>query len=261
MPERAATLIAEERAALLGFLANVEGEPWSTPTAWRGWTVKEVVAHLVENELALGRVIRRETDEWRVTDETEEAGIGNWRPLPGVAVRSALWQHGLAAQRLMDSLSDEAWDRAVPLEVAKSDVRFRGRLRLRDLARLRLFDSSVHGHDVTEALGGEPIWGKRLPYLAEFVIRAAPGLLTGAGVPPDGALAVTVEGSEPRTLDGRAGAWALTDDEAPVTVTTSPETLVLAAAGRLTVAELLAASKVEGDAASAERILTVVRLF
>ena len=38
-----------------------------------------------------------------------EEGIAKWRALPGEAVRAALWQHGTAAQRVLDAMTEDVW--------------------------------------------------------------------------------------------------------------------------------------------------------
>lgn len=255
-------MVAEEHAALLGFLARVEGEAWSAPTQARGWTVKEVVAHLVEGELDFGRIVRREVEEYRVSDQSDDEGVDRWRALPGVAVRAALWQHGTAAQRLIDALTDDAWGRVVPVEVRTGGLKWRAPLRMRQILRMRLFDLCVHGHDVASALGEEPWWEGRLPFMAEYVIRAAPGLLEARGLPAAGALSLRVDGLAPCTLDGRTGEWAVSAAaDAAASVALDRPTLVLAATGRMALDEALGSATVVGDAEAARAILESLRLY
>src|SRR6266487_6461082 len=102
MQDPAVRLISDQRAALLTFLAPVAGEDWSNPTVCTGWSVKDVLAHMVEGELNVGRVYRGEVREQGYIDPEE--GIAKWRALPGEAVRASLWQHGTAAQRVLDAL-------------------------------------------------------------------------------------------------------------------------------------------------------------
>ena len=54
-------LFPRERAALLGLLASLEPEDWHAPTACEGWSVKDVAAHLVADDL--GR-LSRGRDGW-----------------------------------------------------------------------------------------------------------------------------------------------------------------------------------------------------
>lgn len=255
-------MVAEERAALLGFLARVEGESWSVPTKARGWTVKEVVAHVVEGELEVGRLVRREIEEYRVTDASDEEGVDRWRALPGVAVRGALWQHGTAAQRLIDAPPQEGWRREIPADVRTGGLSWKGTVRLAQILRMHLFDLCLHGHDIATALGAEPWWEPRLLFMAEHTLRAGPLALEARGLPAAGALAIEVEGLAPRVLDGRSGSWrAAEGTDAATSVSIDAAGLVLAATGRSGLEEVLARAKIDGDAEAARAILESLRLF
>jgi uncharacterized protein (TIGR03083 family) len=235
--------IGDERAALLGVLAPVGGAEWDRPTVCTEWSVKDVLAHMVEGELNVGRVYRGELRESGHVDPEE--GIARWRALPGEAVRAALWQHGIATQRVLDAMTDETW---------RAPIKIFGCSEVRQLVRLHLFDLVVHGHDLTDGLGLPPVWSARLRFVVEFVVRAGPFTLRRRRVPPEGALGLHVDGRS-WTLDGREGDWSLSAEPAPATVTLPPEALVLATTGRRAVAEPPSHGAVKGDRATAERIL------
>lgn len=246
-------LAGQERAALLGFLAAVDDEAgWGRPTACAPWTVKDVVAHLVELEVVAGRFYRGEIGELELTPEEEEAGVRRWNALPGVAVRAALWQHGRAAQGVAERLGEPEWDRP---------VRVLGGTKLRHLVRIQFFEIALHGHDVTDALGAAPLWGERTAAVVEIAVSTGPRTLAASGLAPEGALTLEVEGAGRWTLAGRPDGWVLAEaSAAPATVTTDPETFVLVATGRCGPAEAIAGSRVAGDAALAERILAAWRI-
>jgi uncharacterized protein (TIGR03083 family) len=244
MQDETIAMIAAERAALLEFLQRASGDAWDRPTPCADWTVKEVLAHMVEGELNVGRVYRGELTESGYIDPEE--GIAKWRALPGEAVRAALWQHGVAAQRVLDGMTEDVWRRSIKVFGCRE---------VRQLVRLHLFDLAVHGHDLTDALGGEPVWGPRLDFLAEFVVRAAPLTMRRRGVAPEGALEVRTPARR-WTLDGRGERWELTETAgAGASVRMNAEDLVLATTGRLDVREALARAEIGGDAGTAERIL------
>ncbi|MGW1934723.1 maleylpyruvate isomerase family mycothiol-dependent enzyme, partial [Streptomyces sp. NPDC001919] len=46
------TLVHAERAALIGDLARLDDEQWRRPSLCAGWTVHDVLAHLVDNARA-----------------------------------------------------------------------------------------------------------------------------------------------------------------------------------------------------------------
>ena len=47
----AVPLFPEERAALLGLLRSLTPEQWALPTVCDGWSVKDIAAHLVSDDL------------------------------------------------------------------------------------------------------------------------------------------------------------------------------------------------------------------
>jgi uncharacterized protein (TIGR03083 family) len=214
--------------------------------------MKDVLAHMVEGELNVGRIYRGEVREQGYIDPEE--GIAKWRALPGEAVRAALWQHGTAAQRVLDAMTEEVW---------RAPIKAFGCREIRQLVRLHLFDIAVHGHDLTEALGTAPVWAPALPFLAEFVVRAAPPTLTRRGLDPGGELLVLVDGKT-WLIDGTEGSWRLVHDAEAGAVKASiemdAETLVLLATGRGDQQELLDRSSLSGDRDVAERILTAWRV-
>lgn len=246
--------IKGESAALLGFLAAVEPGAWDRPSSCAGWSVKDVLSHLTGFEVRAGRLYRGETDGSDIPAspaETEE-GMRLWNPLPGEALRAAYWQHAMASQRVAERLTDEEWRRPVRAAPATE---------LRHFARIHFFETAVHGHDISAALGAPPLWAERAPMLVEFCATAGAWALRARGVPPEGSLAVEVEGAGRWTIAGGPDGWALAPDaDVDATVWTDPETFVLATTGRLPIPDALARSKFEGDEAVARRILAGWRL-
>ncbi|MGZ4207240.1 MAG: maleylpyruvate isomerase family mycothiol-dependent enzyme [Actinomycetota bacterium] len=240
-------LIGEQRAALLAAIAGARGADWEKQTACAPWTVKDVLAHMVEGELNVGRIYRGEVREQGYIDPEE--GIAKWRALPGEAVRAALWQHGTAAQRVLDAMTNEVW---------RAPIKAFGCREIRQLVRLHLFDVAVHGHDLTEALGREAVWGSALPFLVEFVVRAAPPTLTRRGLEPSGTLFVS-DGTRGWVIDGSEGSWRVlhgaTRNGAPAAIEADPETLVLLTTGRGDRGTLLEGAAISGDRETVDPIL------
>ena len=238
------SMIGEQRARLLGSLSDITNEGWQAPTVCVGWSVKDVVSHLVEGELAIGRIYRGEETAPGFIDLAQT--IERWRALPGDAVRAALWQHGVATQRILESMDDQRWQ--APIEAF-------GCARIGQLARLQLFEGAVHGHDITDALNLPAFWEPCLPFLAEFVVRAAPRTLgrhSFTGAPPYG-----IRLADRRwILDRRGGRWVLGDDgeAATATIIAEPAPLVLATTGRAA-DDPLAGMRIEGDATEARLLL------
>ena len=63
MQDEVVRLIVEQRAALLTALAPAGPADWDRPTVCAPWTVKDVLAHMVEGELNVGRIYRGEVKE------------------------------------------------------------------------------------------------------------------------------------------------------------------------------------------------------
>src|SRR5437899_10773698 len=106
MQDDVVRLIGDQRAALLGAIAGAGPADWDRPTVCAPWTLKDVLAHMVEGELNVGRIYRGEVKEQGYIDPDE--GIAKWSALPGEAVRAALWQHGTAAQRVLGAMTGAA---------------------------------------------------------------------------------------------------------------------------------------------------------
>jgi uncharacterized protein (TIGR03083 family) len=252
MQDEVVRLIGDQRAALLRAIASAGAADWDRPTVCAPWNMKDVLAHLVEGELNVGRIYRGEVREQGYIDPEE--GIAKWRALPGEAVRAALWQHGTAAQRVLDAMTEEVW---------RAPIKAFGCHEIRQLVRLHLFDISVHGHDLTEALVTPSVWEPALSFLAEFVVRAAPPTLTRRGLEAAGELLVSVDGKR-WLIEGTEGSWRLVHDAEARSVQASieldAETLVLLATGRADQKELLDRSSLTGDRDGAKRILTAWRV-
>ena len=225
MQDAVVRLISEQRAQLLSAIASTKGADWDRPTVCAPWTVKDVLAHMVEGELNVGRIYRGEVREQGYIDPEE--GIAKWNVLPGEAVRAALWQHGTAAQRVLDAMTEEIW---------RQPIKAYGCREIRQLVRLHAFDGAVHGHDLTDALELEPVWGPALPFLVEFVVRAAPPTLHRRGLEPDGGSLLVAVGEKRWLIESVDGTWRVDHSPSPesgvASVETDAETLVLLTTGR-----------------------------
>lgn len=238
MAEPFAPHVNAQRAALLGVLSNLAPDDWSRMTACAPWTVHDVGAHLVENELSFGRLYRGEIDELPADGD---AAVERWRKVDAETVRYSIWHHGQATQRVIDSRPDASWAREVshagwPIE-------------LRRALRMHFFELAVHSHDITAALGLAPIWDGRAAPLVDYCVELAP--LALALMPPTGSVEIEIADVGVRTLDGSGKDWASSVERAAsptATWHTDAETLVLATTGRLGIDEATARTKVEGDA-------------
>ena len=245
-------LIGDQRAAVLGAIASVGSSDWDRPTACAPWTFKDVLAHMVEGELNVGRIYRGEVVEQGYIDP--EDGIAKWRALPGEAVRAALWQHGTAAQRVLDAMTEAVW---------RAPIKAYGCREMRQLVRLHAFDVSVHGHDLTDALGVEAVWGPALPFLVGFVVRAAPPTLRRRGLEPGGSLLVSV-GDRRWLIEATEDGWRVDHSPDPesgaASVETDAESLVLLTTGRGDRETLLSNLAISRDGETAQQMMEAWRV-
>ena len=232
----------DQRAALLGLLTDLPADGWSRATGCRDWPVHDVVAHLVEGELLFGRVYRGELAALTREDTDPQACVERWARADGDTLRFSLWHHGSATQRVIDSRSEQSWGREITL--------FGSAAPLRALLGLHFFDLALHSLDITAALGVPSLWEGRVPAIVEYCVRRAPDVLTARGFGGAEGFRVEVDSAGSWVLERRDGAWMLAESEPGLTWITDPETLVRATTGRVTPADAIEGSKVEGDAAA-----------
>ncbi|HEV2685675.1 MAG TPA: maleylpyruvate isomerase N-terminal domain-containing protein [Actinomycetota bacterium] len=253
MQDEVVRLISEQRAALLGAIGRAGPADWDRPTVCAPWTLKDVLAHMVEGELNVGRIYRGEVKEQGYIDP--EDGISKWRALPGEAVRAALWQHGTAAQRVLDAMTEEVW---------RAPIKAYGCREVRQLVRLHAFDVSVHGHDLTDALEIDPVWEPALPFLAEFVVRAASPTLMRRGFEPEGGSLLVDVGKKRWLIESVDGGWRIDHSPSPesgaASFETDEETLVLLTTGRGDREKLLSSLAISRDSQIGQRILEAWRV-
>lgn len=201
-------------------------DQWQAPTALPGWSVHDVVAHLIGVESMLEGVDTPDADVDVSTLEHVRNDIGalneRWvRRLRGVSEAEMLERfRTVTAQRrsTLDAMPGDDWD-AVTMTPAGPDSYGR-------FMRIRTFDCWMHEHDIRDATGmaaGEESEGARLA-LDEMAV--AMGRVVGKlGGAPDGSrVAITLTGPLARTInvavDGRGRVVDDFGDAGPTTTIT-----------------------------------------
>ncbi|MBM4477336.1 maleylpyruvate isomerase family mycothiol-dependent enzyme [Rhodococcus hoagii] len=146
--------LSEQWAVLDDVLSTVQGDAWLTPTALPGWTVRDVVSHIIGTESMLSGLERRR----------RRSTCTDW---PTCATRSAAlnerWVEGLRAHTgpqilamfreitssRLEVLGDMTQDDFDAAAVTPAGPATYGRF-----MRIRLFDCWIHEHDIRDALGG-----------------------------------------------------------------------------------------------------------
>jgi len=150
-------LISTEASDLQDFLASLDTEAWSRPSACAGWTIGDVLAHLTQGASA-----------WCATITRAVAGDAN--PPPGeqmlrpgergsevTAQRAIAFRQGMEETELLNAFAD-GYQRlqAVLLGLQPGDwdkpcYHRRGILPTRDYVGLRLQELTIHGWDIRSA--------------------------------------------------------------------------------------------------------------
>ncbi|WP_433195084.1 maleylpyruvate isomerase family mycothiol-dependent enzyme [Nocardia sp. CA-107356] len=224
------SLLSEQWDAIAALVADLDEQRWQTPSPLPGWSLFDVVAHLVGTESwLLGErppahdPIRPKTDVTTLPHVRNETGVLNeiWvdrlRPLSGKRLL-ALYRDVIERRReALASLSDAEWDAETVSPIGKVSY---GRF-----MQVRLFDCWMHELDIADGLGvsvdeGGPRAERAFAELTGALGRA---VAKGAQAPDGSRITFELTGPLARTLhvavDGRANIVETLD--APATVAIS----------------------------------------
>ena len=184
-------LIGAEASHLRDFLANLDTEAWSRPSACAGWTVGDVAAHLTQGASTWSATITRAI----AGDANPPPGEQTLRPgergSEATAQRAIAFRQGMGEAELLHAFSagyqrlhqvlltlpPEDWD--------KPCYHRRGVLPIRDYVGLRLQELTIHGWDMRSAFDeAATLSASPLPALLGVAqrwlsntFRPAPGLI------------------------------------------------------------------------------------
>lgn len=262
MPEPVVDLLAEVWSSTEALCADLPETAWDRPTECPGWSVQDVVVHVVGGELELlgedPPALPGEAPGYVRNDQGErnEGWVLSRRPWSGAEVLEEL--RDVAARRLaqLRSLPPEEWEREV-----RSPI---GAMRYRDFMEMRVFDAWVHEQDVRVAAGrprtlrgpAAELSIGRLFAAMPYVVGKQAGAPEGATVvldvagAPAGPVAIGVEG-------GRARPLPAVPAEPTVRLRLELDDFWRLACGRRDPDEALAAGAVvvEGDTDLGERVV------
>ena len=204
--------------AIDALLAGLSDEQWQTPTALPGWTVHDVVAHVIGTEMMLAGEPNPEpkTDPSTLAHVRNEIGAFNERWVEHLrgespAAMLALFREIIGRRRAMlTAMSQDDWDK-VGFTPAGPDSYGR-------FMRVRAFDCWVHEHDIRDAVGQPPndaqLSGADSRLALDEMAGSMAFVVGKKGQAPDGSrVLITLTGPVAREIrvavDGRA---ALVDD-------------------------------------------------
>ncbi|MFQ6393255.1 maleylpyruvate isomerase family mycothiol-dependent enzyme [Nocardia sp. KC 131] len=207
--------LSEQWDAIAALVADLDEDRWHTPTALPGWTVFDVVAHVVGTESwLLGErppphdPIREKIDVRALPHVRNETAVLNeiWvdrlRPLPGPRLLELYRDVIDRRRKALTALGDTEWQAETPSPI--------GQVGYGRFMRVRLFDCWMHELDIADALGVSIDEGGKRGELAltEFA-GSIPRVVVKRGKAKDGArITFELTGPLARTLhikvDGRA---------------------------------------------------------
>jgi uncharacterized protein (TIGR03083 family) len=249
--------------AITALAGGLSEEQWAASTALPGWSVHDVVAHVVGTESMLQGVGTPDADIDVSTLKHVRNDIGvmneRWvRKLRGVSAEDLLDRlravTGERRQALSD-MSEATWN---GLTVTPAGPDSYGRF-----MRVRIFDCWMHEHDIRDAVGQEDVdLGGSSSRLALDEMAASMGFVVGKlGKAPDGSrVAIDLTGPLQRTIrvdvQGRGKLVDGFGDAGP-TASVAMDGLLFArlAGGRTTAAQHRDAIVYGGDEVVAQRVV------
>ncbi|MBA0124309.1 maleylpyruvate isomerase family mycothiol-dependent enzyme [Haloechinothrix sp. YIM 98757] len=247
-------------------LSSLPEDAWSTPSALPGWTVQDIVSHVIGTESMLEGEQAPEPD----VDVTSLPHVRNDIAAVNEHWVLALREHTPA--RMLDRFRDIVSRRIEALR-AMSQEDFdapswtpAGQATYGRFMRIRLFDCWLHEQDIRDAVG---MPGNQEGPCAEGALEeivGALGYLVGkrAEAPDGSRLTIELTGPVSRTLhvavDGRASVVPELSGPATSTLRLSSDLFTRLAGGRVSPEEHLTEVDVQGDAELGAQVVRNLRL-
>ncbi|WP_194834250.1 maleylpyruvate isomerase family mycothiol-dependent enzyme [Nocardia sp. XZ_19_369] len=258
--------LSEQWDAIAALVTDLDETQWRTPTSLPGWSVFDVVAHVVGTESwLLGErppphdPTTVKTDVRTLPHIRNETGVLNeiWvdrlRPLSGTRLLAEFREVVDRRRKALAAMDEQEWQAQTQSPI--------GQVSYGRFMRVRLFDCWMHELDIADALGVRVDEGGRRGELAftEF-LGSVPRVVVKKGGAPEGSrITFTLTGSLARTLHiqvaGRAGYVDAFDEPATVEIALPAEVFVRLGGGRTSADEQLDAITITGDAELGQRLV------
>ncbi|WP_330183139.1 maleylpyruvate isomerase family mycothiol-dependent enzyme [Nocardia sp. NBC_01503] len=261
VPDRAeiTAALSDQWDALTRLVDGLPEERIRMSSALPGWTVFDVLAHIIGTESMLageptpdldvaGEHIRNEIGA------LNEKWIESLRPLAGSQLVERFLQVTGGRSKTLEGLSPEAWAQPVPSPVGMTPY---GRF-----MRIRLFDCWMHELDIADGLGVtvHEGGGRAEIAFAELVFGLGRAVVKGGGAPEGARITFELTGPVRRTLHiavvgGRASLVEKLDGPADVVLTMGSGLFARLRGGRTTADAHLGEFTIAGDTELGNRLV------
>ncbi|NNH70305.1 maleylpyruvate isomerase family mycothiol-dependent enzyme [Nocardia uniformis] len=215
--------LSDQWDALARLVDGLDESAWRTASSLPGWTVFDVIAHVIGTELVLMGEYPPEADVSGFAHVRNEIGALNekWiealRPLSGTALLERFREITDRRLKVLADMDDAAWAEPGPSPV--------GLVPYGRFMRIRIFDCWMHEHDIADGLRvavdeGGP---RAEAAFAELIFGIGRSVVKGAGAPDGSRVTFELGGPSPRTVHiavagGRANPVETLDGPATVVV-------------------------------------------
>ena len=254
--------LAEEWERLGAMCADLDASAWDLETECPGWTVKDIVAHIIGTELSMSGQEVPDVELSRTEHIKNPMGEANekWievrRGSSGAAVLDEFRDVTRARIETLGAMTQADFD--APSWTPAGESVF-GRM-----IRIRLFDSWMHDQDIRAATARPGNLDGPHVDLAMVEIVDSMGYVIGklGGAPEGSRVQIDLTGPTTQTIqvevDGRARVVESLSDEPTVVITMPTLLFVRLCGGRRTADDALAAGDIQiaGDSEAGHRIVT-----
>lgn len=245
-------------------LSGLTDEQWEAPTSLPGWTVHDVVAHIVGTEAMLSGSPTPESDSARPDyvhndiGALNEAWVAHLRPETPAAMMAKFREVTTRRKAALSAMTPEEWN-TVTLTPAGPDSYGR-------FMRVRVFDCWVHEHDIRDAVGrnaaDDDLTGPDTRLALDEMTASMPFVVGKKGRAPAGSrVLLRLTGPVAREIrvavDEQTGRAALAEDfgEPTIAITVDGLQFTRLAGGRPLIADRSQDIGYDGDRDAGERII------
>lgn len=243
--------LAAQHAELAGIIDPLDEPAWQRPSRCDGWSVADVVLHLVQtDELAVASLAGR-IDDGIANLASSDAPVTSIDDAAQLAVDRERGASGTELAARWHSTSDELRRSLADGDPHRRVTWVAGTLSVHTLAATRLAEAWIHTGDIADSFGIVPEPTDRLRHIARLAWRTLPYAFARAGRQLTGPVAFELRAPSGAT-------WAFDPDEPAITtIRGDAAELCLVAARRLDPAE----TSLTGDGPDVDSVLELVRTY